>query len=498
MFGQNVHLFFCKIKFYFKHNIYLLVLSCLKSLFVREIMQNINAKKIAQIVYSSSNVVDADVNEVVTDSRKAGKNSLFIALKGQNFDGHDFVQEVLEKGCPLTVVEKLNPNASAVRQIVVADSVEAYGKIGAYNRSLFQGKVIGLTGSAGKTTTKEEIKFLLSKFADVYATQGNHNNHIGVPETLCNLSMSAQYAVIEMGMSAPHEIEKLTSYVQPDIAIVTNVYPMHLEFFENFKGIAEAKAEIFSGLKKNGTAIINGDTNYADLLVARADEQKANVVLFGSVNMPEVSPEGEGCRVKAEIGGKKIDFLLSENGEHHVANALCALTLVDVLGLDVQKAAALLKDFSALPGRGQKVKISLPDKKGMFTLIDDSYSGQPEAMKIAVQQLGKMKPLSQGRKIAVLGKMAEIGSSSALKHQELGAYVNQADVDVVIGVCPEMKDMLSQLSSDKKQFYFENNDGLDEFLLNNLLQNNDILLIKGARYSSKLYQVAEKLLKYKI
>ena len=157
--------------------------------------------------------MDADISEVVTDSRKAGKDSLFVAIKGEKFDGHDFVEEVISRGCPLVLVEHLNPAVPAVRQIVTADTVEAYGRIGAYNRSRSKGKVIGLTGSAGKTTTKEEIKFLLSRFGDVYATEGNHNNHIGVPETLCNLNASADYAVIEMGMSAKGEISRLTSFV---------------------------------------------------------------------------------------------------------------------------------------------------------------------------------------------------------------------------------------------------------------------------------------------
>lgn len=455
-------------------------------------MEVISSKKIAEIVYSVSNVIDADITEVVSDSRKARKNSLFVAIKGEKFDGHDFVKEVVSQGCPLALVSRLLSDVPVVRQIVVADTVEAYGRIGAYNRSRFKGSVVGLTGSAGKTTTKEEIKFLLGRFGDVYATAGNHNNHIGVPETLCNLNLSADYAVVEMGMSSKGEISKLTSYVQPDVAVVTNVYPMHLEFFENFKGIAEAKAEIFEGLAKGKPAVLNGDTNYADLLVAEADKRRADVVLFGSANEPDVKVEGEGCRVKASVGGKKVDFLLSECGEHHVYNALCALTVVDVLGLDVVRASEYLKDFSSLPGRGRRVKLSLP-KQGNYVLIDDSYSGQPESMKLAIENLGHMKQ-GQGRKIAVLGKMAELGRASREKHIEIGQAVDAADIDIVVGVCPEMKDMLSQVSAGKKQYYFENKDGLAEFLLNNLLQNDDIVLIKGARYSSKLYEVAETLI----
>ena len=193
-------------------------------------MEKITSFKIAEILDYKTNVTYAEINGVSTDSRKCSVNDVFIAIKGENFDGHNFVEDVITKGCPLVIVNHLMQNVPIDKQIVVDDTLDAYGKLGAYNRSLFKGKVIGLTGSSGKTTTKEEIKFLLSKFGKAYATVGNHNNFVGVPESLCNMDMTADFAVIEMGMSAKGEISRLTSYVKPDIAIVTNVYPMHIEF----------------------------------------------------------------------------------------------------------------------------------------------------------------------------------------------------------------------------------------------------------------------------
>jgi len=201
-------------------------------------MQKVSSKKLCEIVDSASVVVDVDIENIVSDSRAVNKGDLFVAIKGEKNDGHDYVAEVLKKGAAMAVVEHLVENAPADRQIVVENAIKAYGKIGAYNRSLYKGVVIGLTGSAGKTTTKEEVKFALSKFGKVYATNGNFNNHIGVPATLCKIDMDADYVVVEMGMSAKGEIEELVSYVQPDVAIITNVYPMHIEFFENFEGIA--------------------------------------------------------------------------------------------------------------------------------------------------------------------------------------------------------------------------------------------------------------------
>ena len=436
-------------------------------------MLKITARKLAEIVGFSGKVPDIEIENITTDSRNVKQGDLFIALRGEKFDGHNFVKDVLDKGAALAVVEHLVEGGAPVKKIVVNNTLQAYGKIGAYNRSRFKGIVIGLTGSAGKTTTKEEIKFALSKFGKVYATEGNHNNNVGVPITLCNMDMDADYAVIEMGMSAKGEIEELVSYVCPDIAVVTNVYPMHIEFFENFEGIAEAKAEIFKSLKKGGLAIINEDTNFADILEKRAKENGAKIIKFG-----RTTHSAEPLK-------------LADEGEHNFYNAWCVLALTEAMGLDVKKAAEALSGFKALAGRGAKHLLKLPNG-GSYTLIDDSYSGQPEAMKIAVETLGKTK--HAGRKVVVLGKMAELGETSKARHIEIGQTVAASGVDVVIGVCPEMKDMLAQVSDKKEKHYFENKDGLDAFLLNNCLQNNDIVLIKGARYSSKLNQVTDSLL----
>ncbi|MBO6280919.1 MAG: UDP-N-acetylmuramoyl-tripeptide--D-alanyl-D-alanine ligase [Alphaproteobacteria bacterium] len=437
-------------------------------------MEKISSLKLAEILGCSYTGNPCEINQISTDSRKISPQTLFIALKGERFDAHDFVADVIAGGCPLAVVEHPIKDVPTENLLIVDDTLQAYGKIGAYNRSLFKGKVIGLTGSSGKTTTKEEIAFLLAKFAKTYATTGNHNNAVGVPQSLCEIDMSAEYAVIEMGMSSKGEISYLTNLVRPDIAVVTNVYPMHIEFFDNYEGIAYAKAEIFEGLKTGGTAIINEDTDFADVLEKQARLHTSNILKFGKNTHPT------------------DNFTTQESGEHFLYNAWCALTVIQALGLDVEKAAGYIKDFGALDGRGKHHHLRLPNG-GAYTLIDDSYSGQPEAMKLAIISLDKTK--TNGRKIVVLGKMAELGNTSKEQHQNIGKVLADTDIDIVIGVCPEMKDMLAQLPNSKQQYYFENKDGVAEFLLNKLLQNNDTVLIKGARYSSKMYQVTEELLK---
>lgn len=437
-------------------------------------MIKINSEKLAEIIGSNSVSADIEINNISTDSRKVDEHSLFIALRGERFDAHDFVPDVIQNGCPLVVVDHLLKDIPAEKQLIVPDTLEAYGKIGAYNRSQFKGKVIGLTGSAGKTTTKEEIAFLLSHFAKTYATAGNHNNQIGVPQSLCEMDMDASYAIIEMGMSSKGEISHSVNLVKPDIAVITNVYPMHIEFFPNFEGIAHAKAEIFEGLPKHGgIAVINEDTNFADILKNEAEKHNAKIITFGKNTHPT------------------DNFTTQEEGEQYLYNAWCALTVVQALGLDVNKAAFYIKDFGALDGRGKHHNLKIHD--GHYTLIDDSYSGQPEAMKLGIEALDKTH--TAGRKIVVLGKMAELGDTSKARHIEIGKQLANSSIDVVVGVCPEMKDMLAQLPVEKQQYYFENKDQVADFLLNKLLQNNDTVLIKGARYSSKLYQVTEELLK---
>ena len=436
-------------------------------------MLKITTEKLCEILNCQHHVISGEIDNITTDSRKVTQGDLFIALRGEKFDGHNFVSQVLKDGALLAIVDHHIDGIPDDRQLIVDNTLHAYGKIGAYNRSMFKGTVIGLTGSSGKTTTKEELKLALSQYGKVYATQGNFNNGVGVPITLCNMDMEADFAVIEMGMSSKGEIEELVSYVKPDIAIITNVYPMHIEFFDAFQGIAEAKAEIFKSLKKGGAAIINEDTNFADILEKRALENGAVVHKFGKNHH------------------SAAQLHLQDEGEHNFYNAWCVLKVIEVLGLDEQKAVEALNNFTALAGRGAKHKLKL-SSGGEYTLIDDSYSGQPEAMKLAIANLNSMR--CSGRKIAVLGKMAELGDSSLARHIEIGQTVANSDIDIVIGVCPEMKDMLAQLPPSKEQHYFENNQGLDDFLLNKCLQNGDIILIKGARYSSQMYKTTESLI----
>lgn len=428
-------------------------------------------KEAAEILGYGGKVFDGEIYEVSTDSRKVDTKTAFIALKGEKFDGHDFIEEVLAKGVPLVIAERVPDGVDATRVIVVKDTVEALGMLARHNRRQFKGKVIALTGSSGKTTTKEELKMMLSSFGRTCATAGNFNNHIGVPRSLLDLDMAADYAVIEMGMSARGEIEYLTSLAEPDVAVVTNVYPMHIEFLGSLENIAKAKAEIFSGLRAGGIAVYNEDTAYADILQREAQKYAKKVYGFGKENHRAAEQKQE------------------DEAEHCYYNAWCVLEVAAALGLDINKAAAAISGFAAPEGRGKKHYLDIEGKKAL--LINDSYSGQPEAVKFAVRALGRLKIM--GKKIAVIGKMAELGAYSTQAHIEVGKELREALIDVVFGVGEETKDMLNELPESVEKHYFPEVTGVYEALCG-ILSDGDAVLIKGAHYSSKVYTVADKLI----
>lgn len=438
-------------------------------------MIKLTSKKIAEILGYTGEVVEAEITEISTDSRKVDDKALFIALKGEKFDGHDFISDVLKNGAPLVLSEKKIDGADETRVIIVPDTLKAFGKLAQYNRRQYKGTVIALTGSSGKTTTKEELKAALSAYAPTYATSGNFNNFIGVPRSLLDIDMDAKYAIIEMGMSAPLEIDYLVHLTEPDVALVTNVYPMHIEFLKTLENIAKAKAEIFGGLKRNGIAVYNEDTNHAEILKAAALKKTTHVIGFGKSH--HLAP----------------DLVLAEAGEHYYYNAWAVLSVIHALGLDIKKAVEVIEHFTAPEGRGKKYNVVLNGKQ--ITLIDNSYSGGPDATVMAVNSLGQLKV--NGRKIAVIGKMAELGDYTKEAHIRVGKALKENDIDVVIGVCQETKDMLAELPASVEQYYFDTVDGVEAFLQDKILQDGDAVLIKGSHYSSQVYKVAAALKGFK-
>jgi len=439
-------------------------------------MITLSSQKIAEILELTQSPASAEIKNISTDSRQVDSSTLFIALKGEKFDGHDFIKDVLAQGVPLVLSEKEIKGTDKSKVLIVSDTLKAFGKLAQYNRRQYKGTVIALTGSSGKTTTKEELKSALSCYGKTYATCGNFNNFIGVPRSLLDIDMDAQYAIIEMGMSAPMEIDYLVHLTEPDVALVTNVYPMHIEFLKTIENIAKAKAEIFGGLKKSGIAVYNEDTNHAEILCHAAHSATEKIYTFGKNHHPNVT------------------LNLSEEGEHYKYNAWAVLTVVEALSLPLDKAVQAINDFSAPEGRGKKFNLNLNGKNVL--LIDNSYSGGPDATVLAVNSLSKINV--RGRRIAVIGKMAELGDYTKEAHIRVGKALKDNNIDVVIGVCEETKDMLAQLADGTERYYFPSIDGVSEFLQNKILQNNDAILIKGSHYSSQVYKAANDLKSYAV
>jgi len=431
--------------------------------------------EIAEILGVKEKVADVEICEVSTDSRRVNEQTLFIALKGEKFDGHDFILDVLKKGA-FVVSEKEIEGADKDRVLKVEDTLKAFGKLAQYNRRQYKGTVIGLTGSSGKTTTKEELKAALSQYAPTYATSANFNNFIGVPRSLLDIDMNSSYAIIEMGMSALGEIDYLVHLVEPDVALITNVYPMHLEFLKTTENIAKAKSEIFLGLKEEGVAIYNEDALHAGILQKAAQKATSNVRTFGKKHHADVKLE------------------LKESGEHYQYNAWAVLSVIEALGLPLKPAVEAINAFGAPEGRGKKYQINLNGKK--ILLIDNSYSGGPDATVMAVNSLGALEV--KGRKIAVLGKMAELGDYTKEAHERVGVSLRENHIDVVVGVCEETKDILKELDAHTEQYYFADINGVSAFLQNDLLKDGDAVLIKGSHYSSQVYKAANELKSYSV
>lgn len=368
---------------------------------------------------------DCHFTSVCTDTRTLGDGELFVALRGDNFDGHRFLENAAEKACGM-VVESPN-KALAIPQWVVPDTVLALGQLAMLAREPFAGPLIAVTGSGGKTTVKEMLAVILRCKGEVLATAGNLNNHIGVPQTLLKLQAEHRFAVIEMGASAIGEIEYLCSIARPTIALVTNVMPAHVEGFGSLAGVAQAKGEIYRGLDDRGTAILNLDEPwYKQWLNSARGIHTRSFSLSNSAAdfyVSKVQFDTGACAsfiLHSPLG--EIEIQLGIPGEHNISNALAAAACAVAAGADLVSIAAGLGAMVAAPGRMQ-MKAGV----GEARIIDDTYNANPGAMKAAIDALLAMP----GRRYLVLGDMAELGPKAKAMHREVGEYALNAGVDAL-------------------------------------------------------------------
>ena len=404
------------------------------------------------------------------DTRTLKEGDLFVALKGDNRDGHDYVRAAFAARAGAALVSHA-PDGATGPLLTVADTQRGLEDLARAARGRSNAKILAVTGSAGKTTTKEILRHALNGLGRTHVSAASYNNHWGVPLSLAGLPQDAEFGVFEVGMNHAGEIRALASLVQPHIALVTTIAPAHLEFFGSCEAIADAKSEIFEGLTPGGAALIPADNPYAARLAARAAQVKVSrIVRFGQTGEARLlsfMPDGDGMRIKADILGCMVDCFVGAPGAHIAGNVVGALAAVALMDGDVLNAAAGLKNFTALKGRGERFAA------GDVMVIDESYNANPASMAAALAMLGSAK----GRKLAVLGDMLEMGPGD--HHAALAAPVEQAGTDLVFAAGREMKALWDKLPTARRGAYAENSAALAPQLLK-ALKPGDTVLVKGS------------------
>jgi UDP-N-acetylmuramoyl-tripeptide--D-alanyl-D-alanine ligase len=432
----------------------------------------------------SQGPVPAAVTGASIDTRTLEPGDAFFAIKGER-DGHDFVAAALDKGAALAVVDEAHAGAFPANAplAVVPDVLRAMEQAGMARRAELSARVVAVTGSVGKTGTKEALRLVLSRQGKTHAPVASYNNHWGVPLTLTRTPRDVRYGVYEIGMNAPGEILPLAKMVQPDVAVITTIQPVHLAAFESLEGIAREKAGIFGGLKAGGTAIINADIPQTGLLrelalaggagrvISFGESEQADVRLLGCALKPDVST------ANASVLGRAVTYKLGSPGKHIVLNSLAVLAAVEALGADLALAALALADLTPPSGRGARQVLHAP--AGPFTLIDESYNGNPASMRAAIENLGRMPVSGRGRRIAVLGDMLELGETAPELHKGLADAVTGNGIDLVFACGPLMRSLYDALPSHRRGAYAAQASSLEPHVLD-AVRAGDVVTVKGS------------------
>lgn len=426
----------------------------------------------------------ADVNGISIDSRTSGKGDAFFAVKGENRDGHDFVDSALKGGAGLAVVARDQRDRFAgAPLLVVPDVLEALRNLARAARARTEAGVIAVTGSVGKTGTKEALRLALSTDGETHASVASYNNHWGVPLSLARCPASTKYAVLEIGMNHAGEITPLTKLARPHVAIITGIEPVHLEYFGSLEKIADAKAEIFAGVEPGGAAVLNRDNAQFSRLAAAAKAARIErVVSFGEHKdadalLLRLSLQADCSTVEARILGQTVTYKLGAPGRHLVLNSLAVLTAVSLVGADLALAALALNNLRPASGRGTRTVLTVPG--GNALLIDESYNANPASMQAAIALLGQVPVGQRGRRIAVLGDMLELGPTAAELHRALAKAIEAANVDLVFCSGPLMRALWEALPSRARGGYSETAAGLEPMVVS-AIRADDAVMVKGS------------------
>lgn len=427
---------------------------------------------------------DWHASGVSIDSRTIEPGDLFVAIRGPSFDGHAFVAQALAKGAAAAMVDSMPGDVEGnAPLLVVKDTFAGLEALGGAARSRTRARVVGVTGSVGKTGTKEALAHCLGQQGTTFATAGSFNNHWGVPLSLSRLPADAEYGVFELGMNHAGELKLLSRQVRPHVAVITTIEPAHLEFFSSVEAIADAKAEIFDGMDHSGVAVLNRDNpQFGRLANAAKAHGLARVWSFGAndhadARILDCSLHATCSAVTAAIRGERIQYCLSLPGRHWVMNSLGVLLAAVALGADLSAAARSLSSLKPVKGRGVRRRIHTAD--GAFTLIDESYNASPAAMRAAFEVLGKLDPGAGGRRVAVLGDMRELGVHAPRLHADLFPPLKAAGVDTVFCCGEHMRALFDILPATMRGHWAETSGDLLPIVLD-AVHPGDVVLVKGS------------------
>ena len=459
-------------------------------------MKNMSLEKIAQacggVYHGSEEMKQSIVESITTDSRQAAKGCLFVAIPGERVDGHDFIPSVFEKGALAVLSEKELENPAGP-YIQVASSLEAVKGIAEYYRQQLDIKVVGITGSVGKTSTKEVIASVLAQKYNVLKTLGNFNNELGLPLTVFRLRDEHQIAVLEMGISHFGEMHRLAKVARPDICVITNIGQCHLEFLKDRDGILRAKTEIFDFLKEDGCIILNGDDDKLDTI----EEVKGiKPIFFGvegqkPVYADEIESQGFrgiSCRIHTPQGS--FSALIPIPGRHMVYNALAGTAVGCTYGLTLEQIKQGIETLQSVSGRFHIIET------GKYTVVDDCYNANPVSMKASLDVLKEAK----GRKVAVLGDMGELGTDEAALHAEVGTHAGTCGIDALYcagPLCEHLAKAAKEADSKLEVRHFADRESLMAELPK-LLQDGDQILVKASHFMEygkivEMLETAQKL-----
>lgn len=427
---------------------------------------------------------------VSIDTRTIQPGALFVALKGATMDGHAHVAQAFAKGAAAALVSHVPEGMDArdARLVMVDDTERALQDMGRAARARSHAKFIGVTGSVGKTGAKEMLRTAFAPLGDVYATAGNLNNHLGVPLTLANMPLRTEYAIIEMGMNHAGEIRLLSQIAKPDVAVVTTVDAVHIEFFDSVQGIADAKAEIFEGMQGKGFAVLNRDNPYFNRLKQQAETQGLDRILsFGThaeavCRLMDCRIVDDATQVDALVAGTKVRYRIGTIGKHWALMSVAVLGVVDAFGADLARAAEAFALFHEPKGRGQIRKLAVDG--GHIRLIDDAYNASPISMQGAIEKVADVRKASQepARTVIVLGDMLELGEDSRDLHVGLVPSIVNNQIDLVFAAGSFMHHLYDALPDAMKGAYEPTAAKLAPKVVK-ALKPRDIVLVKGSHGS---------------